>query len=114
MSTTTTLPKTPDMAPASSGPHPNVIIRHARNALHLLISGALRDIEAGTTDTTSPTTEEAIRDLFDGLHNQMDQWDVDGTEQTRTANLVQELQAEIGPDARIHIGELLQKHDLLP
>lgn len=55
------------------GPHPNVTIRHARHAFHLLVSGALREIDAAVTD--EPTKQKWARELFDNLDEERSGWE---------------------------------------
>lgn len=59
-------------------PNPAVTIRHARNAIHLVISGALRDIEAefGEDITDVEACRECVVDLFNNIEDQIDQWEI--------------------------------------
>lgn len=55
-------------------PHPNVTIRQSRNAMHILITGAMRSIEQA-----SPNPESVpifARLLIDNLMEEIAAWDV--------------------------------------
>ena len=77
-------------------PNVNVTIRRARAAIHLVASGALRDIE-GEFDPHNEQDVCAKRDveiqLFNEMIDELDQWEI-------ASPLV--------------VLELLQKHNLLP
>jgi hypothetical protein len=93
--------------------NPAVTIRHARNAIHLLVSGAVRDIEAEFAEVESAS--EPIRALFDELADELDQWEIDGCQARRLDALLVDMQAMLGnPGCSVAVRELLTKHDLNP
>ena len=54
------------------GPHPNVTIRHARHALHLLVNGAVLQIEEALGST--PAAEQASNQLIASLREELGNW----------------------------------------
>lgn len=51
-------------------------IRHARNALDMLVNGALRQIEGQFADGGSPEYKAAVVDLFANLRDELNDWEV--------------------------------------
>ena len=93
-------------------PHPRVTIRHLRAGIHLLISGAVRDIEAefGSDDDA----KEMVAKAFDEAADELDDWDMP-TQAGKQNKCVKDMQAMLGePDCPMAVRELLVKYDLLP
>jgi hypothetical protein len=98
-------------------PSVNVTIRHARTAIHLVLSGALRDIEAafGDDDLSIDQLKHATQDLFDEALDQMSQWEISGSRLARMEEMVEQMGSELGrPDCPTAIRELLAEFHLEP
>lgn len=60
--------------PAESAKHPNVTIRHARHALHLLITGACADINSHFGPLQDREQGVAYATLFRSLLEEIEEW----------------------------------------
>jgi hypothetical protein len=98
-------------------PHPNVTTRHARHALHLLISGALRDIDAEFNEEREHEQQEATVRLFDELADEAGQWEIIPSRAYQADLMIEEMRAILADSthpARETIRALLAEHNLLP
>lgn len=93
-------------------PNPNVTIRHARSAIHLILSGALHDIGAAFADDQEDEERQAIVQLFDEVVDEIDRWETPETNLTRTDAMITEMQATMGSVEAFR--DILAKFDLLP
>jgi hypothetical protein len=98
-------------------PDPKVTIRHARHAIHMAVSGALRDIEHMYPDdgTGAEEMNEDTRLLFDNCIDELAEWEIEGTWADRAYAIIAEMTAMLSnDDCPTVIRELLTKHNLLP
>lgn len=99
-------------------PHPNVTIRHARHAVHLLMMGAVADIDAefAGDDAGAATAKAHHVELFDGIASEMDMWELEETRAWRVDCLVSDMQAMLGAgdNCPTEVRELLAKYGLEP
>jgi hypothetical protein len=93
-------------------PNPNVTTRHARNAIHLILSGAIRDIEAEFAVGQEDERKGAIIKLFDEVADEIDEWETEGSRATRMANMWDDMAALMASQPLYR--DLLSEHDLLP
>jgi hypothetical protein len=98
-------------------PNKNVTIRHARSAIYMVLNGAVRDIESEYESAENPECKEAIKELFDEVADEIDQWEIAGTQANKLSDLLSEMQngaiAEGAPGRELVLA-LLVNHDLLP
>lgn len=97
-------------------PNENVTIRHAKHALGLILSGALRDLEAHFAPD-SDELHEATTTLFDEMADTLSDWEIPGTQMGRLDAMLGEMQNDAiaeGAKGREVVLELLVKHELLP
>ena len=91
--------------------NPTVTIQNCKEAVYLVINGAIRNIEA---NHDGEDESKVIVKLFDEIAESMSEWDIDSAA-NRQAKMVQEMQVMLTsfncPDV---IGELLVKFKLLP
>lgn len=100
--------------PAEGPKHAAVTIRHTRHALQLLIQGALREIELRYGDTKE--CDEWVVELFDGLTEQLQTWEIDTAWVTRAEFLVKHLQVtgpSRSPEVQRYVLELLAEYDMI-
>lgn len=97
--------------------HPNVTIRHASQALRLLIAGAVREIEADAGGMV--TLIDAQTALIDALAEQLLAWEIPGSRATRLDELLDGMLSMVADERHplLHrdvVRALLVEHQLLP
>lgn len=103
--------------------NPNVVIRHAKTAVHLIVQGAMAAIEKA--ELAEPVSQdEAVnldrlsnwnRELLDGVTDALSELEVYGSRLNRMEEMVDKMGAELGhPHCPTAIRELLAEHDLEP
>lgn len=103
--------------------NPNVVIRHAKTAVHLIVQGAMAAIEKA--EMAEPVSDnEAInidrlsnwnRELMDGVTDALSELEVYGSRLNRMEEMIEQMAAELGrPECPTAIRELLAEHDLEP
>ncbi len=90
-------------------PNTAVTIRHARHAVHLLLSGALRDIEAEFGEGEGAAAEQTAvtKQLFNEIIDEIGDWEI-----ADMPEMVAEMQARLGE--REDFMKILAEYDLLP
>lgn len=93
--------------------NPNVTIRHARQALKLLVRGATSEFPELRSD--DPRVSGNVVDLIDALTEELGDFDMPGTEIKRLTDMIGHMQAMLAnQDCPTIVRELLTQYDLNP
>ncbi len=95
--------------------NPNVTMRHARQAIHLLLVGAIQDIQTHFGPDQEDQWQDAVGSLFNEVVEEIGNWETPGTYLTRVESMIDDMGAMLGdPDCPLVVRELLAKYDLNP
>jgi hypothetical protein len=94
----------------------NVTIRHARTAIHMVMSGAVRIIESQYGDDAEQrdACHDSLSTLFDQCADEISDWKIPGHDYNRR-NMVDEMQVMLNdPNCPDVVRELLTRNNCNP